>query len=210
MVEDDFAVRESVVDLLTSVRVDTLGIGTAREFMELQQRRPDQACWIIDVRLPDRNGIELFEDVVRQGASVPAIFITGFADVRMAVRAMHAGAFDFLTKPFSDQELLDTVQRAIRHHNDGRGSSELVAELQRRFDLLTARERELMAFVISGRRNKEIAAEMGVADITVKAHRTQVMKKMAARSVAALIGMAQLLGHDYARPLALLPEGDAL
>jgi FixJ family two-component response regulator len=161
---------------------------------------------VIDVRLPDRSGISLYEELARLDTTPPAIFVSGYSDARMAVRAMKAGALDFFSKPFDEQELLDAVHQAVRLDDQRRKVRKIRQTLDSRFQTLTARERQLMAHVIAGRRNKEIASAMGVTDITVKAHRTQVMKKMAARSVAALIGMAQLLGHDYAEPRALLPD----
>jgi FixJ family two-component response regulator len=203
VVDDDPMVRETLKDLLSSVGLRVVAFGSARELLsELQPERTH--CLVLDIRLPDRNGLELQEELLRANIALPVIFISGHADVRIAVRAMKAGAVDFLAKPFGEQEVLDAVQAAIRRDQSRREVEAIVTELQRHFHSLTAREQEMMAYVVSGRRNKEIAASMGVTEITVKAHRIQVMKKMGVRSVAALIGIAQLLGHEHAQPTALI------
>ncbi|HEX2590328.1 MAG TPA: response regulator [Rhizomicrobium sp.] len=207
VVDDDPAFCASMEALLSSVGLETQSFPSESALQNASASAESFNVLVIDVRLPDRSGIELYEDLVRIDGAPPAIFISGYSDARMAVRAMKAGALDFFSKPFDEQELLDAILQAARIDEQRRHTRKMQQTLHSRFQTLTARERELMAHVISGRRNKEIAAAMGVTDITVKAHRNQVMKKMAARSVAALIGMAQLLGHSYADALALIPEG---
>jgi FixJ family two-component response regulator len=203
VVDDDPGVREALKDLLTSIGLHVELFGSAQGF--LGQISPERMqCLVLDVRLPGKSGLELHEDLIKANIAVPVIFISGYADVRMAVRAMKMGAVDFLAKPFSEQELLDAVQSAIRCDQIRRERQRVIAEVQRRFESLTAREQEMMSHVVSGRRNKVIAAGMGVTEVTVKAHRNQVMRKMAVRSVAELIGMAQLLGQEQAQPAALI------
>lgn len=206
VVDDDSAVREAVGDLLRSIGLQVEDFGSAKDL--LAQLCPERTnCLVMDIRLPQRSGLELYEDLGRAKINLPVVFISGYADVSIAVRAMKAGAVDFLTKPFGEQELLDAVQTAIRRDQVRRERARVVAVLRQRYSALTAREQQLMRFVISGRRNKEIASEMAVTEVTVKAHRNQVMRKMGARSVSALIGMAQLLGLEEARPEALIPVG---
>ena len=206
VVDDDSAVREAVGDLLRSIGLQVEDFGSAKDL--LAQLCPEHTnCLVMDIRLPQRSGLELYEDLGRAKINLPVVFISGYADVSIAVRAMKAGAVDFLTKPFGEQELLDAVQTAIRRDQVWREKARVVAVLRQRYSALTAREQQLMRFVISGRRNKEIASEMAVTEVTVKAHRNQVMRKMGARSVSALIGMAQLLGLEEARPEALIPVG---
>jgi FixJ family two-component response regulator len=203
VVDDDPAVCAALDDLLSSIGLRVETFGSAQEL--LSQFRPERIhCLVLDVRLPGKSGLELYEDLIRANLAPPVIFISGYADVRMSVRAMKAGALDFLAKPFGEQEFLDSVQAAIRHDQIRRENGKIVAEVQRRFNSLTAREQEMMTYVVSGRRNKEIAAAMGVTEITVKAHRNQVMRKMAARSVAELIGMAQILGQEKAQAMCLI------
>ena len=147
----------------------------------LSQLRPERTnCLVLDIRLPDKNGLELHEDLTRASIVLPVIFISGYGDVRMSVRAMKAGAVDFLVKPFGEQELVDAVQTGIRRDQARREREKILMELRRRFQSLTKREQEVMACVVSGRRNKAIAAGLAVSETTVKAHRNQVMKKMGA------------------------------
>jgi FixJ family two-component response regulator len=205
VVDDDPGLRDVLGGLLSSIGLRVQAFSSAQE--TLSRLRPERTnCLVLDVRLPDRSGFELHEDLTRANIALPVIFISGYADVRLSVRAMKAGAVDFLEKPFAAQELLDAVQIAIRRDQARRENDRIVAVLQTRFNSLTTREQEAMTYVVGGRRNKAIAAHMGVTEITVKAHRNHAMKKMGARSLAELIGMAQLLGHDYAQAFLLLPS----
>ncbi|MBL6854357.1 MAG: response regulator transcription factor [Alphaproteobacteria bacterium] len=202
--DGDHLARRAVADLLETVGINCTHHRSCNEFLAAANADAID-CIVLDVRLPDRSGLELLEQLVREGRlHVPVVFLTGYGDIRTVVRAMKGGAHDFLAKPFNGQELLEVVQSAIARGRAQRKDGEVVAEVRRRFATLTAREKEMMALVAKGNRNKEIATVLNVTDITVKAHRNQVMKKMGARSVAELIGMAQLLRLDGLRPLALV------
>jgi FixJ family two-component response regulator len=146
------------------------------------------------VRLPGASGLTFQEELLRAGVDLPVIFITGHGDIPMTVRAMKAGAVEFLSKPFRDQELLDAIDAAIERHRVQRGERALVAQLRQRFDALTQREREVLALVSAGRVNKQIAAELGISEATVKVHRGQIMRKMQTRSLAQLVRIADMLG----------------
>jgi FixJ family two-component response regulator len=156
---------------------------------------PDAAsCLVLDIRLPGISGLDFQAELAKAGIRVPIIFMTGHGDIPMSVQAMKAGAIDFLTKPFRDQEMLDAVVRALERDQKRRDGEKVVAELRVRFDSLTLREREVIALVVDGLMNKQIAAKLGVTEITVKVHRVNMMRKMRARSVIDLVGMADLLG----------------
>jgi FixJ family two-component response regulator len=205
LVDDDLTLCAVLKHLLSSLGLRVEAFNSARELVS--ELRPERTnCLVLDIRLPDKNGLELHEDLTKASIALPVIFISGHGDVRMAVRAMKAGAVDFLVKPFGEQELVDAVQTAIRRDQRRREYDKIVTELRRRFQSLTKREQEVMALVVSGRRNKAIAGGLAVSETTVKAHRNQVMKKMGAESLAELIGMGQLLGHAQSQAVALLPS----
>jgi FixJ family two-component response regulator len=199
VVDDDLAMREALQDLLASVGMDVRVFASTHEFMQAQ--RPDApGCLVLDVRLPGASGLTFQEELLRAGVDLPVIFITGHGDIPMTVRAMKAGAVEFLSKPFRDQELLDAIDAAIERHRVQRGERALVAQLRQRFDALTQREREVLALVSAGRVNKQIAAELGISEATVKVHRGQIMRKMQVRSLAQLVRIADTLGLSDPRP----------
>jgi FixJ family two-component response regulator len=194
VVDDDASMRRSLESLLRSVGLDVHLFSSAQEFMPA--KRPDMpGCIVLDVRLPGMSGLTFQEELAKAGIALPVIFVTGHGDVPMTVRAMKAGAVEFLTKPFDDQVLLDAVierDRARRQQAAG------IAALKVRYDELTAREKEVMQLVVTGRVNKQIAAALGLSVVTVKVHRGQVMRKMLAKSVAELVRMADRLASSGA------------
>src|ERR1700744_5156271 len=193
VIDDDAGIREGLSDLLESMGMGVRTYTAVHDF--LQDGLPDApCCLVLDVRLPGQSGLELQQRLTSTGMDVPIIFITGHADVQMSVRAMKARAMEFLPKPFREQELLDAVQQSIEKSRVSRLRRVHDEALARKFADLTLREREILAFVASVRLNKQIAGELGVAEITVKVHRAQVMRKMGARSLADLVRMADQLG----------------
>jgi FixJ family two-component response regulator len=199
VVEDDALMRQGLDSLVRSVGLDVRLYASPQEFMRTE--RPDApGCLVLDVRLPGMSGLAFQQELVKAGVALPIIFITGHGDVPMTVRAMKAGAVEFLTKPFDDQVLLDAIHAAIERDRTRRREAGRVALLQVRYSALSQREREVMALVVAGRANKQIAAELGLSLVTVKVHRGQVMRKMLAKSVAELVRMADQLG-----PAALAP-----
>jgi len=193
VVDDDPSIRRSLETLLRSVGHDVHLFSSAQEFMRAE--RPDApGCLVLDVRLPGMSGLTFQQELARAGVAVPVIFITGHGDVRMTVRAMKAGAAEFLTKPFDDQVLLDAVHASIERDRARRRDAANLAEVQALYRGLTERERQVMKLVVAGRVNKQIAAELGLSLVTVKVHRGQVMRKMLANSVADLVRMADRLG----------------
>ena len=193
VVDDDPSMRRSVASLVKSVGLEVQPLSSAQEFMQAQ--RPDvPSCLVLDVRLPGMSGLTFQQELAKAGVALPVIFITGYGDVPMTVRAMKAGAAEFLTKPFDDQVLLDAIHAAIERDRARRRDSASLAVLNERYQELTERERQVMKFVVAGRVNKQIAAELGLALVTVKVHRAQVMRKMLAKSVAELVHMADRLG----------------
>jgi FixJ family two-component response regulator len=193
VIDDDASMRRALDNLLKSVGFAVELFASPQEF--LQSERPDRpGCIVLDVRFPGRSGLDMQHDVANSDAQLPVIFITGYGDVPMSVRAMKAGAVEFLTKPFRDQDLLDAVGAALEADRTRRASEKLLAELRSRSDTLTARERQVMALVVAGRLNKQIAGELGVSEMTVKMHRRQVMRKMQAAGVAQLVRLADQLG----------------
>ncbi len=192
VVDDDSSIREAIESLvkLAGLRVETFG--TAQEF--LRSKRPDlPGCVVLDVELPGLSGLDLQRELAAHGIKLPVIFITGYGDIPMSVRAMKAGAVEFLTKPFRDQDLLDAIQQALERDRVARQHSREIAELRERFDALTSREREVMSLVVAGWLNKQIGFELKISEITVKIHRGRVMSKMGAQSLAELVRMAQRL-----------------
>lgn len=193
VVDDDPAMREALQSLLRSVGLQVQLHGSVQEF--LAGKRPDgPCCLVLDVRLPGQSGLDLQDELVKANILLPIIFITGHGDIPMSVRAMKAGAVEFLTKPFRDQDFLDATQLALERDRVRRDKDTVIAKLRQRYDSLTTRERQVMALVVAGRLNKQIAADIGVSEVTVKVHRGQVMRKMAARSLADLVRMAGELG----------------
>jgi FixJ family two-component response regulator len=193
VIDDDVAMRETLSSLFRSVGLRVELFGTAREFAQIKM--PDAAsCLVLDIRLPGISGLDFQAELAKADIRIPIIFMTGHGDIPMSVQAMKAGAIDFLTKPFRDQEMLDAVVKALERDQKRIDSQKVIADLRVRFDSLTSREREVIAFVVDGLMNKQIAAELGVSEITVKVHRVNMMRKMKARSVIDLVGMADLLG----------------
>jgi FixJ family two-component response regulator len=193
VIDDDQLVRDGLDNLLQSVGLRVETFGTIQEFLAVP-RRHRFGCLVLDVRLPGRSGLEYLDDLARENSYLPVIVISGHADVPMSVRAMKAGAVEFLTKPIRHQDLLDAIQRAMERDRSRRADLKAISMLQADFSTLTAREREIMALVVAGRPNKEIAARVGISEATVKLHRGQVMRKMQARSLPELVRMADKLG----------------
>jgi FixJ family two-component response regulator len=193
VVEDDSSMREALTDLITSVGLLVEPFKSAREFLE-HRRLDAPACLVLDVRLPGLSGLDLQRELVRTEAPIPIIFITGHGDIPMSVRAIKEGAVEFLAKPFRDQDLLDAIQHALEIDRAARLERSMVAELRRRYESLTKREREVMKLVVSGLLNKQIAGELGSSEVTVKMHRGQVMHKMKAQSLVQLVRMAEKIG----------------
>ena len=189
VVDDDAEVREALRNLLTSVGLQVALFGSVQEFLA---HKPPAApgCLVLDVRLPGKSGLDFQEELRKTSIPLPIIFITGHGDIQMSVRAMKAGAVEFLTKPFRDQDLLDAIQTAIERDRARRHSETVLDELRARYASLTTREREVMALVVAGRRNKQIALALGVSEVTVKAHRSKVMRKMGVRSSTELVRAA--------------------
>src|SRR5437868_12479365 len=192
VIDDDASVRKALDNLFRSVGLDVELFGSPQEF--LQSKRPDRpGCIVLDIRFPGRSGLDMQREISSANTSLPIIFITGYGDIPMSVRAMKAGAVEFLTKPFRDQDLLDAVGVALEKDRARRANELRLAELRSRFDTLTARERQVLLLVIAGRLNKQIAGELGVSEMTVKMHRRQVMRKMQATGLAQLVRLSDQL-----------------
>jgi FixJ family two-component response regulator len=193
VIDDDQPVRESLASLLKSVGLQVQTFETADEF--LQQAAPNgPSCLVLDVRLPGLSGLDFQSELAKADIRIPIVFMTGHGDIPMSVKAMKAGAIEFLTQPFRDQDILDAVRLGIERDRVQRELDKAAADLQVLFDSLTPREQEVIAYVTSGLMNKQIAAEMGVSEITVKVHRGNIMHKMGAKSLADLVRMADALG----------------
>jgi len=192
VVDDDYRVREALSSLISSVGLRVAVFNLATEFLESE--KPDvPACLVLDLQLPGTSGLELQQQLVN-GDAPPIIFISGHGDIPSSVRAMKAGAVEFLPKPFDEQELLQAIDAAIALDRTARQQRSELAELQRHYNLLTPREREVLPFVVAGCANKVTAADLGISEITIGVHRGQIMRKMGARSLAELVRMADALG----------------
>jgi FixJ family two-component response regulator len=192
VIDDDGAVRDAVKGLLESVGLKVVLFQSAGEFLECTV--PDTpCCMVLDVRMPKMSGLQLQEELARADVQIPIVFITGHGDVAMAVRAMKAGAVDFLTKPFNNQQLLDAIFAALERDRARRSQQESISMMREHYNLLSVREKEVLSHVAAGRLNKQIAAELGISEVMVKVHRANGMRKMHAKSVAELVRMTDLL-----------------
>ena len=208
VVDDDPSVREGLDSLFRSIKLAVQTFGTAEEFLRF--KRPDApGCIVLDVRLPGLNGLDFQDELVESNVDLPIVFITGHGDVTMSVRAIKAGAVDFLMKPFRHQDLIDAIYSAIERHRLRRKAEATAAELSNRFALLTSRERQVMLEVVGGRPNKQIAARLKISEFTVKVHRSHLMHKMKARTLVDLVRMADKLPWQ-GRVLAGRPLRDTI
>ncbi len=198
VVDDDASMRQALTRLFHSVRLRVEAFELATEFF--QSRRPNvSSCLVLDVRLPGLSGLDFQAELTKADVRIPIVFMTGHGDIPMTVRAMKAGAVDFLTKPFRDQDMLDAVGIAIQQDQRRREHEMMVSEVRAHFESLTPREREIMALVAAGLMSKQIAAQINLSEITVKVHRSHIMRKIGARSVADLVRMAETLGLGHAK-----------
>lgn len=197
VIDDDQSIREALRSLLSTVGLEVYAFASTREFLEAK-RADAPSCLVLDVRLPGVSGLDFQSELTKSGINFPIIFISGHGDIPMTVRAIKAGAIEFLTKPFREQELLDAVQNGIQQDQLRREQAAGMAGLNERLSSLTAREREVMAHVVTGRMNKQIAGDLNLSEITVKVHRGNVMHKMGAKSLADLVRMADKLGLSVA------------
>jgi FixJ family two-component response regulator len=199
VIDDDESMRRGLTNLFESVGLRVEALGSAPELLE--RKLPDvPSCLVLDIRLPGMSGLD-FQDLLEKAAiHIPIVFMTGHGDIPMSVKAMKAGAADFLTKPFRQQEMLDAVTAAIERDRNRRQDEKIVSSARALFETLTPREREILALVAAGLMNKQIAAEIGIAEITVKIHRGRIMKKMGTRSLADLVRITEMLGIRRAQP----------
>jgi FixJ family two-component response regulator len=199
VIDDDLSVRTALRRLLLSVSLDAQFFSSPREFLKF--KRPDlPSCMVLDIRLPDLSGLEFQQLLATEGVDIPIIFLTGYGDIPMTVRAMKAGAVEFLTKPFRDQDLIDAIHRAIQQNCISRGRQKSLHQLQQRYNSLTAREKDVLPLLLNGLLNKQIAVELNASEKTIKVHRGQLMRKMQATSFAELVRMAERLGVSPQSP----------
>jgi FixJ family two-component response regulator len=192
VLDDDAWIRDALVSLFDSIKLETRTYATAHDFQAA--KLPDKpGCVILDIRLPDMNGLDFHAQLTELGVLLPVVIMTGHGSIPMTVRAMKRGVVDFLQKPFEDQEMIDAVVSAIERDRQRRGLHDKVSQLQQRFGTLTTREHEVMLLVTAGKMNKQVAGDLGIQEITVKLHRGAVMRKMAARTFADLVRMAEVL-----------------
>jgi FixJ family two-component response regulator len=198
VIDDDASTREALQSLVRSVGLEVQLFGSTREF--LQTKRPDApGCLVLDVRLPGASGLDFQHELASSSIDLPIIFVTGYGDIPMSVRAMKAGAVDFLSKPFRDQDMLDAVTAALERDAQRRTEAAAKEDLRAQYETLTAREREVMGYVTAGLMNKQVAGLIGLSEITVKIHRGNVMRKMQVRSLADLVRKAEALGVSQTR-----------
>jgi FixJ family two-component response regulator len=192
VVDDDPVIREDIQSLLRSVNLPSKAYPSASDFFD--SKLPDQpSCLILDVRLPDLSGLDFQAELAKANINIPIIFVTGHGDIRMSVKAMKSGAFEFLTKPFREEDLLDAVRSALERDRKRREYGDKINDLHRRYNALTLREQQVMSLVVAGLMNRQVAAEIGLAEVTAKVHRHTLMKKLGARNLPDLVRMADML-----------------